>query len=193
MALLALGASLSILGAYLLINWLPFDSFRIAWDSRQIGILALHYMTLALPFFFGGTAIGLLLDAFSKIAGRVYGVNLIASTHEPHSLLQANLLTGHHKADYREKEVELSIDSIEDEAEFLSEDSADNISAKIQVPMEAEWAKRFFNHFLAGKSLGQAFLDLRREFYYDHNNVMGLLYALYCDGDTQVVPGLQMG
>ena len=41
MALLALGASLSILGAYLLINWLPFDSFRIAWDSRQIGILAL--------------------------------------------------------------------------------------------------------------------------------------------------------
>ncbi len=80
MALLALGASLSILGAYLLINWLPFDSFRIAWDSRQIGILALHYMTLALPFFFGGTAIGLLLDAFSKIAGRVYGVNLIGSS-----------------------------------------------------------------------------------------------------------------
>ena len=79
-AFLAIGAALSTLGAYLLINWLPFDSFRIAWDSRQIGILALHYMTLALPFFFGGTAIGLLLDSFSNFAGRVYGVNLIGSS-----------------------------------------------------------------------------------------------------------------
>ena len=80
MYFLAFGASLSILGAYLAINWLPFDSFRIAWDSRQIGILVLHYMVLALPFFFGGTAIGLLLGTFSKFAGRVYGVNLIGSS-----------------------------------------------------------------------------------------------------------------
>jgi len=80
MAFLASGASLSILGAYLVTNWLPFDSFRITWDSRQIGILALHYMILALPFFFGGAAIGLLLGAFSKIAGRVYAVNLIGSS-----------------------------------------------------------------------------------------------------------------
>ena len=79
-ALLALCTSLSILGAYLLINWLPFDSFRIAWDSRQISILAFHYISLALPFFFGGTAIGLLLDAYSNIAGRVYGINLIGSS-----------------------------------------------------------------------------------------------------------------
>ncbi len=57
----------------------------------------------------------------------------------------------------------------------------------------AEWAKRFFDHFLTGKSLGLAFLDLRREFYHQHNNLMGLLYALYCDGDTQIVPGLKIG
>jgi hypothetical protein len=78
--LLAIGTSLSILGSYLLINWLPFDSFRIAWDSRQIGIFALHYMSLALPFFFSGTAVGLLLGSFSKSAGTVYAVNLIGSS-----------------------------------------------------------------------------------------------------------------
>jgi hypothetical protein len=35
-------------------------------------------------------------------------------------------------------------------------------------------------------------LDLRREFFYQHHNLMGLLYALYCDGDTRVTPGLQV-
>jgi hypothetical protein len=78
---------------------------------------------------------------------------------------------------------------------FMAKGARGVIGTECETPalFAAEWAKRFFNHFLAGKSLGQAFLDLRREFYYDHNNVMGLLYALYCDGDTQVVPGLQMG
>jgi hypothetical protein len=54
----------------------------------------------------------------------------------------------------------------------------------------AEWATRFFRRFLAGEPLGQALLGLRREFYEGHRNLLGLLYALYCDGDTQVVPGL---
>jgi hypothetical protein len=35
-------------------------------------------------------------------------------------------------------------------------------------------------------------LNLRREFYYQHNNVMGLLYAVYCDGDTKIMPGVQV-
>jgi len=78
--LLAFGTSLSILGSYLLINWLPFDSFRIAWDSRQIGIFALHYIALALPFFFSGTTVGILLGSTSISAGTVYAVNLIGSS-----------------------------------------------------------------------------------------------------------------
>jgi hypothetical protein len=57
----------------------------------------------------------------------------------------------------------------------------------------AAWARRFFEEFLAGtKPLGQVFLQLRREFYFDHNNVLGLAYALYCDADTQIVPGVRL-
>ena len=79
LGLLGLGTGLSILGAYLLTNQLPFDSFSIAWDPRQVGILVLHYLALATPFFFSGMAVGLLLDVFPESAGGTYAVNLIGS------------------------------------------------------------------------------------------------------------------
>jgi pimeloyl-ACP methyl ester carboxylesterase len=56
-----------------------------------------------------------------------------------------------------------------------------------------QWARRFFEDFLAGgRSLGQVMLDLRREFYTEQRNLLGLAYALYCDADTRIIPGVQM-
>jgi CHAT domain len=54
----------------------------------------------------------------------------------------------------------------------------------------AAWAERFFDRLLAGQQAGQALLAVRREFAERHRNVLGLLYALYCDGDTALRPGL---
>src|SRR3990172_4487464 len=79
LGLLGLATGASILGAYLLTNQLPFDSFSIAWDRRQVGILVLHYIALATPFFFSGMAIGLLLAASPQFAGTTYAVNLLGS------------------------------------------------------------------------------------------------------------------
>jgi len=79
LGLLGLATGISILGAYLLIHKLPFDSFSIAWDRRQVGILVLHYVALATPFFFSGMAVGLLLDVYPKSAGQTYAVNLLGS------------------------------------------------------------------------------------------------------------------
>ncbi len=76
---LALLIGLSLLGGYLLINLLPFDSFSLAVDRRQIGILILHYLALAMPFFFSGMAVGLLLAIFPQEAGKTYAVNLLGS------------------------------------------------------------------------------------------------------------------
>jgi hypothetical protein len=76
---LALAAALSALAAYLLTNWLPFDSFSMAWDRRQIAVLAVHLVALASPFLFGGLAIGLLLSTSPGSAGQVYAVNLAGS------------------------------------------------------------------------------------------------------------------
>ncbi len=79
LAWLAVACGLSMIGAYLLANWLPFDSFRIAWDYRQVYILIVHYLALAAPFFFSGMAVGLLLTIYPQTPGRTYAINLIGS------------------------------------------------------------------------------------------------------------------
>jgi spermidine synthase len=76
---ISLACGFSILGAYLLMNALPFDSFSIAWDPRQALIMALHYFLLTLPFFFSGLAVGLLLAMSPGAAGRTYAFNLLGS------------------------------------------------------------------------------------------------------------------
>ncbi|MCL4562000.1 MAG: hypothetical protein M1281_15495 [Chloroflexi bacterium] len=77
---LSLACGFSILGAYLLMNYLPFDSYSIAWDRRQILILALQYVVLTLPFLFNGLAIGLLLSKSPQSSGRTYAINLLGSS-----------------------------------------------------------------------------------------------------------------
>ncbi len=79
LGMLSLMAGLAISTSYLLTNWLPFDSFSIAWDRRQIAVLVIHYLALALPFFISGMAVGWLLSAFPEAAGRTYAANLIGS------------------------------------------------------------------------------------------------------------------
>ncbi len=76
---------------------------------------------------------------------------------------------------------------------FTAKGARGMIGTECEVPalFAAEWARRFFDRFLVGnRTLGEVFLELRREFYYRERNVLGLLYAVYCDGDTRVVPGV---
>lgn len=77
---------------------------------------------------------------------------------------------------------------------FVSRGARGAIGTECKIPaiFATEWAERFFTRFLPGKSLGELFLDLRREFYFKHNNLLGLAYALYCDGDTQILPSLSV-
>ncbi len=77
---------------------------------------------------------------------------------------------------------------------FMAKGARGVIGTECETPalFAAEWARRFFDRFLPGQSLGEAVLELRREFYYQHHNVMGLLYAAYCDADTAVAPGISL-
>jgi hypothetical protein len=79
LAAFALGASLATVGSFLLANWLPFDSFAIAWDARQAVYLVLMYLALSTPFLFGGLAVGWLLTVRPDAAPRVYAANLMGS------------------------------------------------------------------------------------------------------------------
>jgi len=75
----ALLTALATLGSFALANWLPFDSFAIAWDRRQIFYLALMYLALSTPFFFGAMAVGWLLSARPEDGPRIYAANLVGS------------------------------------------------------------------------------------------------------------------
>ncbi len=71
--------TLGILASYLNINYIPFDSYRIAWEREQILYMAIYYLFLALPFFFTGLAIGVLLAAQLEQVGKIYSSNLAGS------------------------------------------------------------------------------------------------------------------
>lgn len=75
----AVGATITLLASYLILNYLPFDSFSIAWDSRQLALFCLNYLALSLPFFFSGLALGGLLGAFPEQAGRMYAWNFLGA------------------------------------------------------------------------------------------------------------------
>jgi len=79
LATLCLVFSISVVGSYLISDQVPFDSFQIAYDRRQIVYLAIYYLSLAVPFFFTGLGIGVLLAAMPDQAGKIYFANLIGS------------------------------------------------------------------------------------------------------------------
>jgi MFS family permease len=71
--------SLGVLVSYLGVNLVPFDSYRVVWDRIQLVYFALYYLLLALPFFFGGLAVGGLLATRPELTARVYAANLAGS------------------------------------------------------------------------------------------------------------------
>ena len=79
LAWVSLGSGFSMVGAYVLTNSLPVDSFSIAWDPRQVLLLGLHYLALTLPFFFSGLAVGMLIARSPKEVGKTYAANLTGS------------------------------------------------------------------------------------------------------------------
>ena len=73
------GFAASTAFAYGVVNWLPFDSYSIAWDRRQILLFALYYVALAAPFFCSGAGIGAALAASEDRSHLVYAANLLGS------------------------------------------------------------------------------------------------------------------
>ena len=73
------GFAASTLLAYAAVNWLPFDSYTIAWERRQLLYFALYYLVLALPFFCSGVGIGAGLAIGGCRGHQMYAANLLGS------------------------------------------------------------------------------------------------------------------
>ena len=79
LVLFSLLFSLICIFSFLLTNQVPFDPFRLAWDSNQVLYILIYYMLLSIPFFFSGMCIALV---FTKMAGKIsklYFFNLVGS------------------------------------------------------------------------------------------------------------------
>ena len=76
---------------------------------------------------------------------------------------------------------------------FMSKGARGVVGTECKTPalLAMNWAKRFFEQFLDGNTLGEVFLNLRREFLERHGNPLGLLYGMHCDGDTLIQPALK--
>lgn len=71
--------AVSALGAYLGVYATPFSPFRILQDPAQVGWFLLLDLLLALPFFFFGLTVALVLRAWPERAGRLYAFDLIGA------------------------------------------------------------------------------------------------------------------
>ncbi len=69
----------TLLAGYFFVNTLPFDSYAIAWDRRQVWLLIAYYLALAMPFFCTGLAVGMALAVTRERSNRVYSANLMGS------------------------------------------------------------------------------------------------------------------
>jgi hypothetical protein len=75
---------------------------------------------------------------------------------------------------------------------FMAKGARGVIGTECPAPagFAATWAQQFFEMFLDGSPLAETVLAVRRNFVLTRNNPLGLLYAVHCDGDTQIEPAL---
>jgi spermidine synthase len=70
---------MSIIGAFLAAQRIPFNTLEILWDPWQWLYLFLAYLLLAIPFFFAANCIGLTFARFGKEIPRVYSFDLMGA------------------------------------------------------------------------------------------------------------------
>jgi hypothetical protein len=75
----AIAFTLSAVAAYAVVNLLPFDSYAIAWERRQVLYFGLYYLALSVPFLFAGLGIGAALAASAGRSHQLYAANLLGS------------------------------------------------------------------------------------------------------------------
>ena len=79
LAWVGIGFAFSIWITYAVINWLPFDSYSIAWDRKQILYFVLYYFFISLPFLVSGLGLGTALAVTDQRHNQIYAANLFGS------------------------------------------------------------------------------------------------------------------
>jgi predicted membrane-bound spermidine synthase len=74
-----LAFALSVVFSFWLMQLIPFDPFSVAVDHRQFYLMPIYFLLVALPFFFSGLGISLLLTRGSSEINRLYAFDLVGA------------------------------------------------------------------------------------------------------------------
>ena len=103
-------------------------------------------------------------------------------------LLAENIILGNVEADYLEFNTKMALDDMEDEGEFLHEDSTDNVCEKIKVPVSKEWATLYASRVLVDRNAAEADIKAQKTAANEIRSILGLpLRAGTVDGPTSNV------
>lgn len=79
LGVLALLFSLSVVLSFWLMQKIPFDPFAVAVEHSQLLFMPLYFLVTAIPFFWSGLAISLLLTRGSSEINRLYAYDLVGA------------------------------------------------------------------------------------------------------------------
>lgn len=71
--------SLSVIFSFGISNAIPFDPFKLSWDSLQLAYIAAYYIALGFPFFLSGSCLAIALSKIQRIE-RVYFSDLLGAS-----------------------------------------------------------------------------------------------------------------
>lgn len=80
LSLLSLLFSITTLISYTIVNHLPFDMAKIAWDTNQLIYILVYYILLSIPFFIAGMIISIVITLSSKDVNKIYFFDLIGAS-----------------------------------------------------------------------------------------------------------------
>jgi len=76
---LALGFSVCTLGSYIGVNYIPFDSYALVLEKRQVAYFLARYLALASPFFFAGMVLAVAFREMPQRPGKIYCASMVGS------------------------------------------------------------------------------------------------------------------
>ena len=100
-------------------------------------------------------------------------------------LLKDNIIVGNVQADYWEAsgDQKIELEDLEDEAEFLHEDSTGNVAKEIKVPVSKEWAGFYAGRILIDRNAAEADIKAQKT---KANSLRGMLGIPLRAGDLKM-------
>lgn len=126
---------------------------------------------------YSGNSIKFDPDTFGILRNNVFGFADrfgIQNAGKSSILLAENLIVGNVDADYLEFDTRIQLEDMEDEAEYIHEDSEENYNEAIAVPVSEDWLNLYGNRILIDRNAAEADIQAQQSAANDIRSMLGL-------------------